>query len=234
MAARYLWEEICSAGIAGLLFFLEMVKSRLICSDALASPCLPICFFTDFMTDMNCVGCQTFMTLSATFTMCLSQFELVYCSVRLGQERWRLFYGCTDDCLALCTGSNVPSFALKVTSQGLLMTSRAAHTLPSAALPPLSQGLGPLVTWSEKVLFLHLITPLFLSASKATFFCTFCRLSEGVIQKAAPVPTVDTAQVKNLLTSTHKKREQEVRKEQDVNDEGKHSPEGSNITKLAF
>lgn len=66
------------------------------------------------------------------------------------------------------------------------------------------------------------------------FFFTFCSLSEGVIQKTAPVSTMDAAQVKNLLTSTLKKREQEPRKEQDVNDEGKHSPEGSNITKPTF
>lgn len=177
-------------------FFPEMVKKRLICTDALASPCLPICFFTDFIKDMNCSGCQTFMTSSATFTMCLSQFELVYCSVRLGQERWRLFSGCTDDCLALCAGRNVPSFAMEVTSQGLLMASRAAHTLPSAAPTSLPQALGLLLRWSEKALFLHLMTPLFLSASKATFFCTFCRLSEAVMQKAAPVPTTDSAQVK--------------------------------------
>lgn len=95
-------------------FFPELVKSRLICIDALASPCLPICSFTDFMKDMNCVGCQTFMTSSATFTMCLSQFELVYCSVSPCQERWRLFYGYTDDCLVLCAVSNAPSFAMQL------------------------------------------------------------------------------------------------------------------------
>lgn len=114
VAEHYRWKEICSAGLSGPLIFPEMVKSRLICTDALASPCLPICFFTDFMKDMSCIGCQTFMTSSATFTMCLSQPELVYCSVSLRQERWRLFYGYTDDCLALCTVSNAPSLATQL------------------------------------------------------------------------------------------------------------------------
>lgn len=114
-----MWQHIifviCSAALSALLFFFpELVKSRLICTDALASPCLPICFFTDFMKDMNCIGCQTFTTSSATFTMCLSQSELVYCSVSSCQERWRLFYGYTDDCLVLCVVSNVPSYAMQL------------------------------------------------------------------------------------------------------------------------
>lgn len=101
-------------------------------------------------------GCQTFMTSSATLTMCLSQFELVCCCVSLCQKRQRLFYGYADDRLALYTASNAPNLPCsfpKYTFQGFLMTCRAVCTLPSAAPIPLSQGMGLWVTWSEKVLF---------------------------------------------------------------------------------
>lgn len=87
---------------------------------------------------------------------------------------------------------DLPHSFPKYTFQGLLMTSHAVRTLPSAALIPLSQGMGLLERWSEKVLFFCIQYPLCLPL-KPSFFM-FWSLSECAIQKIAPVPTMDAAQ----------------------------------------
>lgn len=147
-AAHYRWGEICSPGLPGLLFFsLRWWKVDWFALILWPVPAFP---FTSpqILWDTNCIGCQTFMASSATFTMCLSQFEPVCCSVSVCQERWRLFYGCTDDCLALCAGSDVPWFAMQLPA----ILPRDSWSLPLlfTFCHLLSQGLGLLVRQRKK------------------------------------------------------------------------------------
>lgn len=65
-----------------------MVKGRLICTGTLASPQLPICFFTDFMKDMNCIAARL-LWLHLQHLPCafpsLSLFTAVSVSARKGK-----------------------------------------------------------------------------------------------------------------------------------------------------
>lgn len=69
-------------------FFPEMVKGRLICTSTSASPWLPICFFTDFMKDMNCMAARL-LWLHLQHLPCafpsLSLFTTVSVSARKGE-----------------------------------------------------------------------------------------------------------------------------------------------------
>lgn len=196
-------------------FFPEMVKSRLICTDTLASPCLPIYFSTDFMRhelhrlpDFYGFICNIYHVPFPVWA-CLLQCQCLPGKVKviLWLHRWLPCSVCWQWCPLVCHAAPCN------TSQGFLITCPALHILPSAVT-----RLGSSGETEKKVLILHLMTPLLLSV-----FFVFCKLSEGVIQKTVPASAMDTAQIKNLLSSTHKKIK-ESRKEHDTNDEETHSP----------
>lgn len=179
------------------------------------------------------------MTSSATFTMCLSQFELVYCSVSLHQERWRLFYGCADDCLAFCTVSNVPWFATQPPEQNTL--SKDSWWLPMLFtlrhLLPQYHCHKAWVFWldgARKSLFAFNVS--FVSvclwshnfSHSGAFQRVWCRKQLLCLQQMLPKLQCHDQQ------TNKKKKAEEPRYEQKIHDEGKHPSKRSSITKLTL
>lgn len=83
----------------------------------------------------------------------LSLFTAVSVSARKGEGYFMATQMIALHSVLSVMPPRLPRSSLKYTFQGFLMTSPAVRTLPSAAPTPLSQGLGLLVRWSEKVLF---------------------------------------------------------------------------------
>jgi len=83
----------------------------------------------------------------------LSLFTAVSVSARKGEGFFMATQMTALHSVLSGTSPDLPRSFPKYAFQGFLMTSQAVRTLPSAAPTPLTQGMGLLVRWSEKVLF---------------------------------------------------------------------------------
>lgn len=175
------------------------------------------------------------MTSSVTFTVCLPQFELVYCSVSLRQKRWRLFYGYADDCLALSTACNVPWFATQLpeihfpgTPDDFPCCSHFAICCPYTTVT--RHGSFGEMERESPFFFLHSVSPL--SASEAIIF--------HVLESFRVCNTENSScayngccQRCNIVSSTQKKKKKKKRgmtRIQARTWDKKHSPVRSIIT----
>lgn len=153
-------------------FFPDMAKARLICTSTLSGPWLPICFLTDFMKDMNCMAARL-LWLHLQHWPCafpsLSFFTAVSVSARKGEGYFMAMQTVALHSTLSVMSPDLPRSFPKCIFQGFLMTSHAVLTSPSAALIPLSQGVGLLVRWSKKVLF-YIQCLSFLPSSEAIIF----------------------------------------------------------------